>query len=157
MKNKMTLADIIICAVLLIMAVLTIVGVCVNYTSLSITLLGSTSSTGYALGNEMLTGADGYGVMAAFAYITMALSLVTLLAYIVYKVMSRKILKTILFVAATLLLISAVVAIITAFTFGGGEGSDWASYSVTPAVGAWLLAISGILGGITGVAGAIKF
>ncbi len=157
MKNKLTLADIIVCAVLLVMAVLTIVGVCVNYIGLSITLLGNTATDGYALGNDMLTGGDGYGVMAAFAYITMALSIVTLLAYIVYKVMSKKILRTVLLATSALLVICAIVAIITAFTFGGGESGVLASYSVTPAVGAWLLAIGGILSGITGAISAIKF
>ncbi|MCD8040384.1 MAG: hypothetical protein LUF82_02585 [Clostridia bacterium] len=156
MKNKLTLANIIVCAVLLVMAVLTIVGVCVNYISLSITLLGSTATDGYALGNEMLTGADGYGAMAAFAYITMALAILTLILYVVYKLFDIKVLKLVTLGAAALLVICAVVALILAFTFGGGEGSDWASYSVTPAVGAWLLFVGGILGGITGVTGALK-
>lgn len=156
MKNKINLANIIVCAVLLVMAVLTIMGVCVNYIGLSIKTVLGNSYTGYALGSDMLTGGDGYGAMAAFAYITMALAIIALILYIVYKLLDIKALKLAMFAESALLVICAIAALILAFTFGGGDGNDWASYSVTPAIGAWLVAIGGILSGATGVIAALK-
>ena len=112
------------------------------------------------LNGKTQDGIDGFGVMSAFAYITLALTALTAIVFVVSKFANVKVLKWALVAVSLLLVISAIVAIATTFSFGGNlSNSDLgqiASGKTAPAAGAWLLTVFGILGGAAGVVGALK-
>ncbi len=165
---EFSLIDIIILGVLLVGAVLTIVGVCIDYqTSLTTGLLtGENLAEGvYKLNAEQWAEFEiqGYGAMATFAYLTLGFACASLVGFVVRKFIDNKIIKLCALGVSLATVVLAVVAMILAFTFAG-EGiklnfGGWNVGSITkftPAVGAWLLSIGGAIGGLAGAIGAIK-
>ena len=90
-KKKIDVFSIVIFAVLVLAVVMVIVGICIDWTSTTTTLLGhdSVSSNTLAdwseLNGKTQDGIDGFGVMSAFAYITLALTALTAIVFVVSK------------------------------------------------------------------------
>lgn len=151
----------------LVMLILAIVGVCISWVNTTITLLGNSTTEGTTLGElfdiygeSELEIAGSFKAMASFAILTVILTAaVTLLAGI-SKVLGWKLFKFILVIVAIVCVVCAVVSIITSFTFcdslGSGGFGDFVSGENSPAAGAWLTAIGGVLGGAAGVFAALK-
>lgn len=173
-SKKIDLVAIIVFSVLVIAIVMAIVGVCIDWTSTtsSAAVVGSSTSTSklseLADANKKLVdnGADplkGFGAMSAFAYITLALAALTTVVYVLSKFLNVSFLKWVVIGLSALLVISAIVAIATTFSFCSNYkmdasigGVNLANSKTSPAAGPWLLSIFGILGGAAGVFGALK-
>lgn len=171
-KKKIDVFSIVIFSVLALSIVMAVVGICIAWTATTVKvadLLGGASKTTtsklseIAEANSKLVNAgsdpmEGYGVMSAFAYITLALSVVTTLVFVISKFAKVKVLKWVLIAVAALTVVSAIVAIATTYSFCGKYAADFivGDAKTVPAAGAWLLAIFGIVGGAAGVAGALK-
>lgn len=171
-KSKKTdVFGIVIFAVLVLSLVMAIVGVCIAWTSSTATVLGKESETvtntlaDLAKSNADAIklsdkGLEGFGVMQAFAYITVALAALTAVVFVLSKFAKIKVLKWILIAVSALLVISAIVTVATTYGFCGKySNSDLgvlASAKTVPAAGAWLLTIFGIVGGASGVVGSLK-
>lgn len=165
-NKKLDLLTLILFGVLAVSVIMVIVGVCIDWTSSTVTLLGKDTVDTQTLANwaesnsKAKKGIDGYGAMAAFAYITLVLVLLTAIAYVVSKFVDISVMKWVVVGLAALTVISAIVVLITTYTFCGNltdtDGGQWASAKTAPAAGAWLAAIFGIVGGAAGVFGALK-
>jgi hypothetical protein len=166
-KKKLDVAKLAILAVIVVCLVLVIVGVCIDWVSNTTTtssLIGGGSTTNnYPLNEENFAKADNYGTMVAFAYTTLALAAVCVLAYAASVLLNNKIVNYVTLVVGILLIVSAVVSIILSFVFcsglaNGGFSSSVISASSTtsPAAGAWLVAVFGVVGGAATVVGSLK-
>lgn len=168
-SKKIDIFSLVIFGVMVLAVVMAIVGVCIAYTSAtaSAAIGGSKTTTStladwaevndaaVKLGGE---GLKGFGAMSAFAYITLVLSAVTAVVFVVSKFVNVKFMKWVLLASGALLIVSAVVALITAFTFCSSYGADIgiASTKCAPAAGAWLLAIFSVISGAAGVVASLK-
>ncbi len=150
-SKKIDVLSLVIFGVMVLAIVMAIVGVCIDYTASTSKYLSS-SSTLAQLGelNSYLT-VDGYGAMAAFAYITLVLSIVTAIVFVVSKFIDVKVMKWVVLAVSALLILSAIIALIIAFTFCSTYKD-----SIAPAAGPWLLAVFSILSGAAGVFAALK-
>ncbi len=166
-SKKPDVLTLILFGVLAVSVILVIVGVCIDWTSTTVKasgILGGGSTTGnvtlsgWADLNDKYKSLDGYGVMAAFAYITLALVILTAIAYVASKFVNVSVLKWVVAGLAALTVISAVVSIITTFTFCGNyeENIGIGSATTSPAAGAWLVAVFGMLGGGAGITGSLR-
>ena len=169
-SKKIDLVALIVFGVLIVSIVMVIVGVCIAWTSSTATLLGKDSVTNRTLSEwtelnaELVKlndkGYEGFGVMQAFSYITLALTVLTAIVFVVSKFVNVKVLKWVVVAVAVLTVISAIVLIATTYGFCGNltntDGGQFASTKTVPAVGAWLATIFAVLGGAAGAVGAIK-
>lgn len=167
-NKKLDLITLILFGVMAVSVIMVIVGVCIDWTSTTTTasgLLGGGSSTETAkladwaeANGKAKDGIDGYGAMAAFAYITLVLAILTAIAFVVSKFVDISVMKWVVVGLAALTVISAVVAIITTYTFCDKYQADIgiASAKTSPAAGLWLTAIFGMLAGGAGITGALK-
>ena len=165
-NKKLDLITLILFGVLALSVIMVIVGVCIDWTSSTLTVFGKDTVDKSTLANwaeansDTKNGIDGYGAMAAFAYITLVLAILTAIAYVVSKFVDISVMKWVVVGLAALTVICAVVAIITTYTFCGNltktDGGQWASAKTTPAAGLWLTAIFGMLAGGAGITGALK-
>lgn len=148
----------------LIMIVLTIVGVCINWANFSGQLgdgLIETGVEGITLTQlfDSFSNMDGeigsaFKTMAAFAILTVILTSATAVLAGVCKVIKRKPFNFILFAVAMVCIIFGVVSIISSFALCNIisiDAGSLASGTYTPAAGAWLTAIGGIIAGIMGL------
>lgn len=165
-KNKIDLTALIIFGVLIVSIIMVIVGVCIAWISTKATLLGSSEVATSKLSeladanSKSKEGIEGFGAMQAFAYITLVLTILTAIVFVVSKFVDVKILKWVVLGVAALTIVSAIVAIATSFGFcnkyTNTELGALASSKTSPAAGAWLATIFGIIGGAAGVFGALK-
>jgi uncharacterized ferredoxin-like protein len=159
-KKKLDVVKLAILAVIVVSLILVIVGICIDWVSRSSTILNNTSSVGYALSDENLANVDSYGAMAAFAYITLALAIVCVLAYAASVVLNNKIVNYVTLAAGALLVVAAVVSLILSYTFCSNLlNVNWGSVatsSAAPAAGAWLVTVFGVVGGAATVVGGLK-
>jgi len=159
-KKKIDLVALIIFGVLVVSLVMTIVGICIAWTSTTGALSGNTTTSKLSdwakLNADMVKltekGLKGYGVMSAFAYITVALAALTAILFVVSKFANVKALKWTLVVLSVLLIVSAIVTISTTYGFC----KDYTIAKQAPAAGAWLVTVFGFLGGAAGAVGALK-
>lgn len=166
--KKLDLITLILFGVLAVCVIMVIVGVCIDWTSTTAKAsdyLGGGSSTETAkladwaeANSEAKEGIDGYGAMAAFAYITLAMTILTAAAYVVSKFVDVSVLKWVVLGLAALTVVSAIVAIATTYGFCDKYQADIgiATATTAPAAGAWLAAIFGMLAGGAGITGALK-
>ena len=169
-SKKIDIIGLVILGVLVISVILTIVGVCIDWTTSTTTVVGQKGVTNTTLAkwaennSNMIeindNGYEGYGAMAAFAYITLALTILTTLVFVVSKFVDVKVLKWVLVGVAALTVVSAIVMIATTYGFCGNLTNEkygsWASAKTAPAAGPWLLFVFSLLCGGAGVAGALK-
>lgn len=166
-KSKGSKVGLIALLVMLVMLILTIVGVCIDWVNTSVSVGSYTETEGTPLSDyfEVFKDLDGdlagsFKAMASFAILTVILTAAATVLAGICKVLDWKLFKFVLVIVAIVCLICGVVSIITSFTFcdklGGGGISGLFEGDNTPAAGAWLTAVGGILAGITGVLAAVK-
>lgn len=162
----------IVLAVILVMLILAIVGVCINWISRT-TYLNDNSDTVFSKLGDLFErykdstdseDAGAFRLMAAFGILTVILAAATAVLAGITKVLGWKLFKFLLIIVSVVCVISGVVSIITSFTYcdtlvnvsGGIDGWFEAGSKAAPAAGAWLTAIGGALAGLGGVFVAIK-
>lgn len=167
-NKKLDVLTLILFGVLAVAVIMVIVGVCIDWTSTTAKVssaLGGGSSTETAkladwaeANGKAKDGIDGYGAMAAFAYITLVLTILTAIAFVVSKFVDVSILKWVVVGLAALTVISGIVVIITTYTFCGNykAGGLVGEITTAPAAGAWLAAIFGMIAGGAGITGALR-
>lgn len=153
--------------VVLVMLVLAIVGVCIDWISVSAELGNQQLGEG---GGPLSDLFDVYGefdgevggafkAMASFAILTVILAAATAVLAGICKVLGWKLFRFILVVVAIVCVVCGVVSIITSFTFCDKISLDAGGFGgikYSPAAGAWLTAIGGVLAGLVGVFAAVK-
>lgn len=164
-SKKLDVVSIVIIAVMVVGLILTIVGICTNW--LGCTTGGETgfdklaemvddNKTAKDFGMELYNGIDAVN---AFAIITIIVTALAAIAYAVSKFVDIKVLKYVVIGVSALAIIFAVLALILTFTCTSTDAckivKDMGG-SFAPAIGCWLLAIGGILGGAAGVYGGLK-
>ena len=91
---------------------------------------------------------EGFDAAYSFAIITIVLSAITFIGSVMTMLIRPKFLKFITVIAAAVTVVSAIVALICTYTLCG---NTWYSLvEATPAIGAWLLTIGGVLCGLAG-------
>lgn len=168
-NKKIDLVALIVFGVLLVSIILVVVGVCIDWTTTTGSSVLGESVEKFKLSDwaeangKAKDGIDGYGVMAAFAYITLVLTILTAVAFVVSKFVNVKVLKWVVLGIAALTVISAIVLIATTYSFCANYkmdvdifGINLANAKTSPAAGPWLAAIFGIVGGAAGAVGALK-
>lgn len=166
-SKKLDVVSIVIIAVLVVGLILTIVGICTNWISQTLTVAGKSIDEPLKLKDYVeneVTDMDGFGAMYAFSIITIIVTALAAVAYVVSKFVDIKVLKYVVIGVSALAIICAILALILTFTHINAAYSDaidaaesmGGKYTVVPAVGCWLLAIGGILGGAAGVYGGLK-
>lgn len=171
-KKKFNVVSIVILAVLGVALIMGIVGLCIDWWSMSAE--GETEAAKLKElidANKELKDAGlspwyaGAEAAQAFGIIAVIAAVATAGSYVASKFVNVKALKWVTIGCAVLLIVSALVALICTFCFGTSdalkkmkEEADrfGSKLSYMPAVGCWLLSIFGIVGGAAGVYGAIK-
>ena len=174
-SKKIDLVALLVFGVLGVSIVMAIVGICIDWTTTtsSTLLTGSNTLTSkladlaenYAKLQEIkdTSGMEGFTVMQAFAYITLALTVLTAIVFVVSKFVNVKALKWVVIAVSALTVISAIVMIATSYGFCSKYSADLtignlniANSTTSPAAGPWLLCVFSVLGGAGGVVGALK-
>lgn len=167
-NKKFNVVSIVILAVLAVALIMGIVGLCIDWWSMSAE--GETEAAKLAdlidankeVGKSVYAGAEA---AQAFGIIAIIAAAVTAVSYVVSKFVDVKALKWVTLGCAVLLIVSALVALICTFCFGTSDElkamKDMAEamgskITYMPAAGCWLLSIFGIVGGAAGVYGALK-
>lgn len=155
-KSKGNTVGLIAILVALVMLVLAIVGVCISWVSVP-TLVGDSEGVTLSQLFDLYGEVDGdvggaFKAMASFAILTVILAAATTVLAGICKVLGWKLFRFVLIIVAIVCVICGVISIITSYTFC--DASVLFSYS--PAAGAWLTAIGGIIAGLVGVFAAVK-
>ena len=155
----------IVLAVILVMLILAIVGVCINWNDNSDTVFSKLGDLFERYKDSTDSeDAGAFRLMAAFGILTVILAAATAVLAGITKVLGWKLFKFLLIIVSVVCVISGVVSIITSFTYcdtlvnvsGGIDGWFEAGSKAAPAAGAWLTAIGGALAGLGGAFAAIK-
>ena len=167
-SKKLDIITIVVMAVLAVALIMTIVGVCIDWLSLTTEkLIGSGNNTdAWKLSEliEMNNKTDkklysGIDAVNALAIITVILSGLTLISFVASKFLDVKVLKFVVIGLSALLIVFALITLILTFTCTNTDACEAikkAGGKYAPAAGAWLLSIFGIVGGAAGVVGALK-
>lgn len=160
-SKKIDLVALIVFGVLVVAIVLAVVGVCITWTSytgltnkvVTETLgdLAEQNQNAIKLTKESL---EGFNVMQAFAYITLAMTILTAIAFVVSKFVDIKVLKWVVIGIAALTVISAIVSIATTCGFCDKDFSELLGR--TPAAGPWLLFVFSVIGSGAAIGGSLK-
>lgn len=168
-SKKVDLISLIVFGVLAVSVIMAIVGVCIAWISTSVeSIAGNSEPTTSTLADLAKANSeqykltqkniDGFVGMQAFAYITLVLSALTAIVFVVSKFVDVKVLKFVVLGVSALLIVSAIITIALSFSFCSDYKVDVviAKSKTVPAAGVWLLSIFSILGGGAGVIGALK-
>jgi hypothetical protein len=164
-QKKINIFNLIILFVVFASLILTIVGICINWITVSFTVISigdnglfTTSNSTYTLANT--TNFNGSGAMVAFAYITLALCVLTAVVYTLNFFLENDKLKYICLSVSALLIISAIVCIALSYSFSNSlsnyiiDGNNIKATSL--AAGPWLVTIFSLLGAIASILGSLK-
>lgn len=157
-KSGLNLAALIALAVAVVGMVLTIVGICVDFVSVTgkfgVSGLGSTSTTKGVLLKNLGTDAEMSGVFGAFAYVVMAAAIVCVLLMLLNMFLKNDLIKKITGFVGALTVLLTVLFVIFGIVYcskNSGENGGFGitgSVKVALAAGAWLTLIGGFLSGI---------
>lgn len=157
--KKLSLANLVCIVVMLAAAIAVIVGLFVNYVGVTVSGgvegLGSASHTEYA---KLFDMEETWGTISIVAAIAAAVLCVASLAVGLLKAGGMKISSNISLIVGALTVVVAIFAIVAVFVYGGqysdsiGGSAASISVKVAPAIGAWLVAIGGFLGGAACIA-----
>ena len=156
-KSKKTNTVALIAAALVVVGlILVIVGMVTNWIGVSDEFLKMSDINEANDVYKKLTdkSLDGYDAMNAFMIITVIVAAITLVGAGVGLVLKIKIIRLVVAVAAVLTVLAAILALVFTYQFCDKFGSGLIEY--TPAVGAWLLTIGGVLAGLGGLGCAAK-
>ena len=156
-------------AIILVMLILAILGVCIDWLTFKGEAIGGAVSLDPegiklselfdSLGEAENEIGGAFKTMAAFGILTVILAGATTILAGICKVLGWKLFRFLLVIVAIVCVVSGVVSIITSFTFCDKislDGGWLAKGTYSPAIGAWLTAIGGALAGLFGVFAAVK-
>ena len=151
-NKKFGVISIIVSVALGVALLMGIVGLCLDWLTVSMMGLSSSGKIG-----DIADGEAGYQAVEAFAIIAVLAAAGTLALYVTGKFVDKPALKKVTLALAVLLIVSALLTLILTYVVRP-EGSDMipVSVSYSAAVGCWLLSVFGLLGGVAGVVGAVK-
>ncbi len=156
-NKKFNVVSIVILAVLGVALIMGIVGLCIDWLTVSYNSLSDSAKLKDLVeAKEIYKGIDAAQAFGIIAVISAAL---TAVSYAVSKFVNVKALKFVTIGLAALLIVSALLTLILTFTCTTGEefkAMKEHGYKYIPAAGCWLLSIFGIVGGAAGVYGGIK-
>jgi hypothetical protein len=152
--KKIDLVKAVAFGALVVSLVLIIVGICLDWVvyETSNALTGKITSK-YALGSEYITDFDGYGAMAAFAYITLALAAVAVVLVVVNYFLKNKIVNFCILGVSALIVVSGIVCLALTYSF---SAKIFLEIGYVPAAGPWLVFVFAVIGGAAGVVGSLK-
>ncbi|MDE7256826.1 MAG: hypothetical protein K2N50_02575 [Clostridia bacterium] len=165
-NKKFNVVSIVILAVLAVALIMGIVGICIDWMTMSMDVFGAKVSESTKLADMVKENKDLGGdlykaidAVQAFGIITIILAALTAVAYLVNKLVDIKILKLVIIVLGAALAVCALLTLILTFVSTTSEAckaAKDAGAKFMPAAGAWLLSIFGIVGGAAGVYGGLK-
>ena len=151
-KSKMSTMTLVCTIAMAVGAVVAIVALFLNWATLSASLLGETAK----IADVKLFDMDEFwGVMAIiFAVITAIASVACAVVALLKSFSNFKLDAKIAMIIGIVTVACAVIALVCTFIFGGqySDGNEYASAKVAPAIGAWLLAIGGVISGAACIA-----
>ncbi len=153
----MSMTNIIWTAVLAVALILVIVGICVDYVSVT----GSSIFGGGTLSNVGLfdmTGSNQPDAAATWGTLSVVTAIITIvlcvagIAIALLKMFgSVKISSLVSLIVGVITAVVAVLAIVCVFVYGSQYSAslgELASITASPAIGAWLVAIGGVVSGV---------
>ncbi len=156
-SKKMSMTNIIWTAVLAVALILVIVGICVDYVSVT----GSSIFGGGTLSNVGLfdmTGSNQPDAAATWGTLSVVTAIITIvlcvagIAIALLKMFgSVKISSLVSLIVGVITAVVAVLAIVCVFVYGSQYSAslgELASITASPAIGAWLVAIGGVVSGV---------
>lgn len=147
-KSKKSVSANSLLALLIVLAglALTIIGVCVTWANYNVTSIVGDSTTALLLGD--LTDGEGYGLMAAFAYVTLGVSALCLLVAVAREFVSG-IPSIVQGVSALAALVCAVVLLVVTIIFCNNNAElaigSIVNGSLALGIGAILAPVGGVL------------
>lgn len=164
-KKKFNVVSIIILAVLGVALIMGIVGLCIDWMTMTMDV-GVKVSESTKLAEMVKDNKDAGGelykaieAVQAFGIIAVIAAALTAVSYAVSKFVDIKALKYVTIACAAVLIVCALLALILTFVSTTSEACNLAKdhgAKFMPAAGCWLLSIFGILGGAAGVYGGLK-
>lgn len=149
-NKKFGVVSIVVLAVLGVALIMGIVGLCLDWLTMSYLGMSMSGKIG-----DIADGEAGYQAAEAFAIIAVIAAAGTAGSYVASKFVDKAALKKLTLALAVLLLVSAILTLILTYVVRPGiELVSGVSYAA--AVGCWLLSAFGVLGGIAGIVGAVK-
>ncbi len=151
-KSKKISLGVIIAAVLAIAGLIcAIAGISSDWVSAGSDSYGGTLAE-IAEGRNDITEAiglyEGFDAANTFAMLTLVLCIATVIATAITLVIRLKLIKLVAVIVCILTVVSGAIALICTYNLCG---NTWYSLvEATPAVGAWLLSMGGIVGGLGG-------
>ncbi|MDE7300862.1 MAG: hypothetical protein K2N47_01700 [Clostridia bacterium] len=156
-SKKIDIISIVIFAVLIVALAMTIVGICIDWTTSEIFNVKGSSTLSELLESQKKLvdmGADPnttFNTNAAFSIMTIIFTGLTTIAFAAKLFVKNKMVKFVTLILAALSIVCAVVAISTIYSYL----SDLKT-GISVGAGPWLLFAFGVLGGAAGVVGALK-
>ena len=153
--KKLNTAALIAAAIALVGLVLVIVGLLIDWVSLTISLplVGDSTITATLADCGGEYAAEGFDAMNAFAIITVVVAAVSFLASAATLALKNKAVKLAAVIAAAAAIVCAIITIICTYSYCGDET---VFASAAPAIGAWLLTVGGAIEGLAGAYAALK-
>ena len=153
-KAKLGLFGIIMLAVAAVGVVLAVVGLCIDWFTSTVEVLGKSTSEGVALFEDGLDKLADFPVAAvqAFAIIGLIFAVVSCAAFVLNAFGVVQVKGIVKLIVAVLTIVMAILAIVFAFVFagqvGGVDAGDFGGVSFTVGAGAYLLAIGSVMSGV---------
>lgn len=162
-KRKQDMVAPIIFLIAIVMLAIAITGVCIDWISTTNTvgISNTTTSTLSDLfeANEKVE-IENFSLMASFALITVAAGGLATILFGCSLIIRLKLIKLVALLLGVVAVLAAIVCIITSFTFcstySGSIIDGLIESKSSPAIGAWLTAIGGLLGGVCVALGAAR-
>ena len=153
--KKLNTAALVAAAIALVGLVLVIVGLVIDWVSLTISvpLVGDSTITATLADCGGEYAAEGFDAMNTFAIITVVATALCFLASAATLVLKNKMVKLVAVILAAVTIVCAIITIICTFSYCGDEG---VFASAAPAIGAWLLTVGGVIGGLACAYAALK-
>lgn len=161
-KKKFNLLSIVALVSLGLALIMGIVGVCINWLNMTISGVSESSNLSDLLDLNKLAGNllfNGLDAILAFAIIAIIAAAGAAVLFVLSRIFSAKPLKYIAGALSGLLIISAVLVLFLTFICTNTDVcknlKETQDAKYIPDVGAWLLSIFGIIGGVLGAIGAL--
>lgn len=156
-SKKIDIISVVIFAVLLVALAMTIVGICIDWTTSEIFSIKGSSTLSELLESQKKLvdlGADpnsAFNTNVAFSIMTVIFTGFTAIAFAAKLFVKNKIVKLVTLICAALTIVSAVIAISTVYSYLSDINTG-----ISVGAGPWLLFVFGVLGGAAGAVGALK-
>lgn len=158
--KKFNMLSIVVIAVLGLSVIMCIVGICIAWLSAKMPASSAVTNTLQELidSNKLIEAYKNLGAIEAFAILTIILSAFALASYIVNKLINIKALSYVTPCLSALVIVSALLSMILTITSTSTDicvAAKDQGMKFSPAAGAWLLTVFGLVGGIFGIIGSL--